>query len=382
MTAAPSSQVPAPAPGWDVPRQPHAVSVLSHAAASGDHGHAWAFVGPPGVGQDRAARTFAAAVNGVLDDPATAGRFLRGAHPAYREFHPVGAFHRKDDVHGLWLEAANATVKEGRVKVLRIVAADRMNPNAANAFLKGLEEPPPGTVWILDIADVQEVPDTILSRCRTLRFAAWTPEALADLARSLGVAAADVALITRTAMGSPEAVRRLAEPDNLAAYRTHRAWLGRIRRDGPGQALVASAALKAEISRRTKAIAAQGEDELESLVDLYGDQPPRAVTRDVEERYKRLGRAEQTATVQQALDDVVSWCRDLLVLRGGGGADLVRNVDAIEALREDVEVLPAAALLAICDDAVHVREALEVNVRWDLAIESFLLGAHARCVAA
>lgn len=369
-------------PAWDVPGQAHAVGALAQAADTGDLGHAWAFVGPPGVGQERAARIFAAAANEALDDAGVRGRFLRGAHPAYREFHPVGAFHRKDDVHGLWLDAANATVKEGRVKVLRIVAADKMNPNAANAFLKGLEEPPPGTVWILDIADTQEVPDTILSRCRTLRFQAWTPDGLAELARGLGVAAADLPLVVRAAMGRPDAVRRLADPESLADYRAHRAWLGRIRRQGPGQALVASAGLKREIARRTKAIEAEGSAELDALVELYGDQPPRAVTKDVEERYKRRGRAEQTVTVQQALDDVVAWCRDVLVVAGGGGPDVVRNVDAMDDLRADVEVLPAAALLAICDDALHMREALEVNVRWDLAVESFLLGAYARCLDA
>ena len=366
---------------WDLPGQQHAATVLAAAASSGDTGHAWAFLGPPGVGQERAARLFAAAVNDALDDPVDRSRFLRGAHPAYQEFHPVGAFHRKDDVHGLWLEAANATVKEGRTKVLRIVAADRMNPNAANAFLKGLEEPPPGTIWILDIADPQEVPDTILSRCRTLPVRAWTPADLGVLADSLGVAAADRELVVRAAMGSPAAVRRLADPDALAAYRRQRGWLGRVRREGPGQALVASTELKAEIARRTKAIAAEGQAQLDALTELYGDQPPRSVSRELEERYKRLGRAEQTVTVQQALDAAVAWARDVLAVGGGADADVVRNVDALDALREDVEALPAAALLEICDEALHMREALEVNVRWDLAVESFLLSAHARCVA-
>src|SRR5690606_14234068 len=115
-------------------------------------------------------------------------------HPAYREFVPVGAFHRKDDVHGQWLEAANSTVKEGHVKVLRVVAADRMNDNAANAFLKALEEPPPGTVWILDLVDPEEVPDTILSRCRVVTFAPWTAAQLGELAVTLGLHEADADL--------------------------------------------------------------------------------------------------------------------------------------------------------------------------------------------
>ncbi len=367
---------------WNIPAQDRAVEVLSGAVDRDDIGHAWAFVGPPEVGQEQAARAFAASANGVLDDPAQTGRFMRGAHPAYREFTPVGAFHRKDDVHGLWLEAANSTVKEGRVKVLRIVAADRMNDNAANAFLKALEEPPPGTVWILDLSDPEELPDTILSRCRVVTFAPWTARQLSSLTTQLGLNGSDAALVSRAAMGSPTTLRRLADPQNLEDYRLHRSWLIRVRDDGPGFALRASKALKDEIARRVKAIEIEGLNTLDQLAKLYGDTPPRAVTKEVEERYKRLARAEQTATIQQALDDLVSWCRDALVVGGGGGADGVRNVDAMERLVAQAESASAGALLDICDAALHTRESIEVNVRWDLAIEAFILGAHARSLVA
>jgi hypothetical protein len=57
-------------------------------------------------------------------------------------FEPDGAAHRVEDVRGAWTEAAMRTTPEARRKVLRIVAADRMNVAAQNAFLKLLEEPP------------------------------------------------------------------------------------------------------------------------------------------------------------------------------------------------------------------------------------------------
>lgn len=365
---------------WNIPGQERAAGVLAGATGRGDYGHAWAFVGPPDVGQQQAARTFAAAANDALDDPVLRNRFLRGAHPAYREFIPTGAFHRKEDVHGQWLEAANQTVKEGKVKVLRIVAAELMNDNAANAFLKALEEPPPGTVWILDIADPTELPDTILSRCRVVRFASWTLGGLLRLAGELGLEGPDAALAARAAMGSPTALRRLADPASLEDYRMHRDWVSRVRAEGPGFALYASAALKREISRRSKAIEQEGSDALESLTELYGDQPPRPVLKELEERYKRLARAEQTTTIQQALDDVVAWCRDVLVVAAGGDVDGVRNVDALPSLREAAETFSKGALLDTCDRALHTRESIEVNVKWDLAIEAFLLGAHARAL--
>lgn len=366
---------------WEIPAQRRAAEVLAGAVDRDDLGHAWAFVGPPEVGQQQVARAFAAAANGVLEDPVQTGRFLRGVHPAYREFQPVGAYHRKEDVHGLWLDAANSTVKEGRVKVLRIVAADRMNDNAANAFLKALEEPPDGTVWILDLADPEEVPDTILSRCRVVTFAPWTLQQLRELAGQLGVSGEDAELVVRAALGSPDTLRRLADPVALEDYRMHRSWLVAVRAEGPGFALRASQALKGEIGRRTKAMQKQGEQVLEDLVELYGDQPPRSMVKETEERYKRLVTAEKIITVQQALDDVVGWCRDVLVVGGGGGAAGVRNVDALEELELQAQGVSAGALLDICDNALHVRESIEVNVGYPLAIETFILTAHARMLA-
>ena len=60
---------------------------------------------------------------------------------------------------------------EGGYKVALLVAADRLNTDAANAFLKSLEEPPDRTVFILLSTEPERVLETIRSRCLRLRFA-------------------------------------------------------------------------------------------------------------------------------------------------------------------------------------------------------------------
>ena len=60
---------------------------------------------------------------------------------------------------------------EGGYKVAVIVAADRLNVQAANAFLKTLEEPPPKSILTLLTTDSQRVLETLLSRCLRLNFA-------------------------------------------------------------------------------------------------------------------------------------------------------------------------------------------------------------------
>jgi DNA polymerase-3 subunit delta' len=59
---------------------------------------------------------------------------------------------------------------EANFKVAVIAGADRLNPQAANAFLKTLEEPPQNSVLILLSTEPQRILETILSRCLRLNF--------------------------------------------------------------------------------------------------------------------------------------------------------------------------------------------------------------------
>ncbi|HEX9047156.1 MAG TPA: hypothetical protein VF988_09035, partial [Verrucomicrobiae bacterium] len=68
---------------------------------------------------------------------------------------------------------------EAEFKVAIISGADRLNPQAANAFLKTLEEPPQKSVIILLSTEPSRILETILSRCLRLNFTAETRQALA-----------------------------------------------------------------------------------------------------------------------------------------------------------------------------------------------------------
>jgi len=367
--------------GWDLPGQARAAAVLQGACARGEVSHAWAFTGTAGVGQERAARTLAAALNcphardGAPDGTcATCDRCARGAHPAYREFAPAGTVHRVVEVRETWIPTASRTAAEGAWKVLRVVDADRMNEPAANAFLKVLEEPPPRTVWVLDVADPDELPDTILSRCRVVRFVPWGPAELDGEARRAGLDHdGDRALAVRAAFGSPPALARLAAPGGLDDLRAHREIPRRLRAVGPGHAVVAARALDDEAKRRTAALKAEGKAELESLADRYADTLPRSVTKQVEDRLARREREARLGTLQAALDDLVGWYRDcLLVGAGGDPADAV-HADDPDGLRDDAAALPASVLLRSADLVTATRTDLELNLQQSLALEALFL---------
>ena len=78
------------------------------------------------------------------------------------------------------IDFVQITSHRQRAKVAVIAPAERMNPQAANALLKTLEEPPAGTYLILAADQPGRLPATILSRCRKLA----APQPTADEARA------------------------------------------------------------------------------------------------------------------------------------------------------------------------------------------------------
>ncbi|PLW68910.1 DNA polymerase III subunit delta' [Pseudohalioglobus lutimaris] len=65
---------------------------------------------------------------------------------------------------------ATRTSSFGARKVMVLAPADAMNANAANALLKSLEEPSPGTFLLLVCDQLHSVPATIRSRCQIVRL--------------------------------------------------------------------------------------------------------------------------------------------------------------------------------------------------------------------
>lgn len=107
---------------------------------------------------------------------------------------------------------------DGERRVVIVDAADDMNPSAANALLKVMEEPPKDVVLLLVSHQPARLLPTIRSRCRVLRCA---PLAAADLARALapfGLAIGDAGGLALLADGSVGTALHLAQLDGLATY--------------------------------------------------------------------------------------------------------------------------------------------------------------------
>jgi DNA polymerase-3 subunit delta' len=123
--------------------------------------HAYLFTGPPGSGKEVLAAELASLVNGTppKDVFSAKAREIFVARPESKSRRIVTAQIRALE-HALQMQSAN-----GRRKVAIIPDADRLQSEAANAFLKTLEEPPRHSLLLLLTALPEALPETILSRC-------------------------------------------------------------------------------------------------------------------------------------------------------------------------------------------------------------------------
>ncbi len=148
--------------------------------------HALLLVGEEGVGKRTLAYAFAAAWMCLSRTPAghcgACAACLRwsdeGQHPDLRVLRPDPDQIKIDSVRETrqWMNFAPA-VAPFRFVILQ--EAHQLNPAAANALLKMLEEPPDGYAFLLTATATDLLLPTIRSRCRIIRLAPMPTELLA-----------------------------------------------------------------------------------------------------------------------------------------------------------------------------------------------------------
>src|SRR3984885_9974823 len=112
-----------------------------------------------------------------------------------------------DDIRELRDRVAYAPVS-GRHKVYILDEAHMLSPQAWNAFLKTLEEPPPRTIFVLATTEAQKVLPTVVDRCHRFDFGRPTVEQVTTVLQrvsekeGIDVDRGALALIARHATGS------------------------------------------------------------------------------------------------------------------------------------------------------------------------------------
>jgi len=329
-------------PFADVLGQATAAAWLAHALRTRRVAHAYLFRGPDGVGKTRMALAFTAALLCGQVEADSCGqcrncsRIAQGSHPDVELIErPPGKRYVNIDQIRVLDHTAHLTPLESRWKVFILRDAERMLPEAQNALLKTLEEPPHGRVLILVTARPDRLLPTILSRCQAVRFKPLTHEDMRHLLTRMGkFDSKEIEFALAASGGSLGSALRLLE--NRAADFC-RQLLPRLERLDPAEAF----ALAEEVQTTVGAT----EGELESQRD----------------------------GVRLFLELATAYCRDLVILAEkaevAGLYHPARRADALRTARR----LGAEAIRQMVELFWRARERLEQNANIRLTLEDALL---------
>jgi DNA polymerase-3 subunit delta' len=336
----------------NLPKQTQGVQLLQRSLARGRLGHAYLFTGDQLDGLELLARNLAKTLN--CENPVKSDGQATDCCDACLSCRKIDN-ETHADIHWARPESKSRIVTveqmrdlmqqiqlkptEAEYKVAVIAAADRLNTQAANAFLKTLEEPPPKCVLILLSTEPSRILETILSRCLRLNFSG-------DGARPLDAAQSEwLEHFGTLAAGEQKSL--------LGRYRLLDALLQKLGeiRTRVGETLTARSPLE------------KYDDVEKGLRDKWEDE----LTAAIEAEYRRH-RAELLLLVQW-------WLRDVWLHTLTAGSDLLKfpNVSGAETVARRINPRQALENLQTLE---QTQRLLHSNVQEALALEVGLLKLH------
>lgn len=373
--------------------QDHAVALLRAAAAeapsvrAGQRAqamtHAWLITGPPGSGRSTAALAFAAALvcpQGGCGVCQECQAVRHSAHVDVEHVVPESVTYAVDETRELVRRAA-ISPSRAPWHVFVLEDADRLNAESANTLLKSIEEPTPGTVWILCAPSTEDVLSTIRSRCRHLMLATPTTAEVAQaLVDALGVEPAMASFAARAAQGHIGRARALATDEDARLRRQEVLRIPSQLRD-IGSCLALAADLVATVNDDAASICDPlDEQEMAALRAAYGEgsegrgigtveRRAKGALKALEDRQKRRRRRVVRDQLDRAIVDLIAFYRDVLVVQLGAASPLVNDEMRPQVERVAADSSPEDTLRRV-DALERTRHLLEANVAPLLAFES------------
>ncbi len=175
MTYLPLARKYRPREFGEIVGQEHIATTLKNAITMGTSAHAYLFTGPRGVGKTSTARILAKSLNcekGPTPKPcgkcASCEEIARGVSMDVMEID--GASNRGiEEIRNLRENIKFASVG-GKFRIYIIDEVHMLTPDAFNALLKTLEEPPLHVKFIFATTQPHKMPPTIISRCQRFDF--------------------------------------------------------------------------------------------------------------------------------------------------------------------------------------------------------------------
>lgn len=207
---------------WPLIGHNHIKQYFEKAFAAGRVHHAYLFEGPSQVGKSTFAHLLVKTLlcGGERTKPCGSCRaceaFDHGAHPDILRLERGEEASIKIEPTRAFISALAQTPLLGERRIGIIEEAAQLVPQAANALLKTLEEPPARAI-IFIISSAELLP-TIVSRCQRIRFGFVTPSAISELLIRGGMAALSAEVIAKAAYGRPGRAIALAAPEEYERH--------------------------------------------------------------------------------------------------------------------------------------------------------------------
>ena len=359
--------------------QPQVREFMRASVASGRVSHAYLFCGPAGSNKTLAAYALAQAV--LCQQPAAGShapcgqcdacrRIQRKKHPDVRFYTPEGAAgYLVEQVREIVSDVSLAPI-QAKSKVYILDRVDLLGTQAANAFLKTLEEPPADVVLILLARTRESVLPTIVSRCQVVPFRTIPASEAAGIVRqNSGASDLQARIALQACDGSlTRAVEFLRSNERLEFRSRIVEIMGLLARADDWDVIQYASELVKRVELPLDEVRAEQEQELADNADFLA----KSAIRQIEARNKRQLTAKTRESLRQLTGIVRSWLRDLMALCAGADGVIVNSdvLPALQAAAERTDVARASAAISavdVCD------ESFTYNVSPETCIDSMFL---------
>ncbi|MCM8901858.1 DNA polymerase III subunit delta' [Caldicoprobacter algeriensis] len=318
----------------DVIGQSFVVKRLKQIIESQRIGHAYLFVGSKGIGKKTIANIFARGImcksqgHRPCDLCRSCRQFNSGNHPdVYRV--------QKGDKSSIGVEQIRNVLEdihlkpyESSRKVYIIEDAHAMTVQAQNAFLKTLEEPPFFATIILLAEKSSELLPTILSRCQVFRMQRLTREEVCTI------------IISHFDMPRERAMLFAGLSGGI-----------------PGKGLQLAGSQEFNQMRS---------DVFKFLEEIFDYNDIDKMTQwELFNQYKDR--------IDEILDMLVIWFRDILSYKETGDSALVINIDKLPVIEKQASLFTIRRIRSIIESIERTRRMLKGNANYQLTIENLLL---------
>jgi len=289
--------------------------------------NAYIFAGPSDVGKEFVAINFAKALNCTevkedsCDHCVSCRRIDDENHTDVRIIRPEGAKLKIEQMRFLKRQGSYKAL-ESEYKIYIIAEADKMTIEAANSMLKTIEEPSGDTLFILLTSNYNSILPTIRSRCQLIRFSLVSQKLIQEgLMKQLGIPESNTKILAIRSQGKP------------------------------GKALKMAHEKSKELDDETSWVL------------------PILTQRDKGRLLQAFKRAEEMSKIEDSPDVILSWYRDLLMIKNGCPKHLLIHNDENNQLEQIAQSYSVIELENLITMTLNIQNLIQRNINPVLAME-------------